>query len=461
MRLFSQRSFALSGRSMSGVLYISLLGLLVGGQGWLYEVHTAGATGVQQYNEFWSQQSGRDFQGWQQDEVVAEDEGIHADVQLSGTKRISCHSRDIDGGQVSYAKQVGLCQGRDPYPARSYERGRNYYNGGTFYFGILTSPIHMLQKPFTALVASWNALTPSGTWLEFHVRVLEGARWTHWYNLPIWASDSSTITRHSIEVPGDSMGVVDTDTFLTGKTAAHAYQIAVTLFTTSASISPHLKRVNVIASYDTNAQTTPFVPPLKAAWGVNLAVPQRSQMLAAYRNLGFGGGGEAWCSPTSTSMIMAYWSKQLNQPSLLQSVPEVASHTYDYTYDGAGNWPMNTAYAGSYNLKSFVTRMYSLSQLESWILAGVPIAASVAYRPGALPGSPIASSPGHLLVVRGFTEHGDVVTNDPAAASDEQVQIIYPRARFETVWLNASHGTVYVIYPEKWLTPMLNRLNSW
>ncbi len=184
-------------------------------------------------------------------------------------------------------------------------------------------------------------------------------------------------------------------------------------------------------------------------------------MLPEYRGQGYGGGGEVWCSPTSTSMVMAYWSNVLKNADLNQTVPAAAQGTYDFTYAGTGNWPFNTAYAGSFGLHAFVTRMYSLSQIEQWIKVGVPIVISIAYQSGQLPGSPIPSTNGHLLVVRGFAANGDVITNDPAAASNAQVQITYPRSIFESLWQNASNGTAYVIYPEHWITPTTDSLGSW
>jgi len=190
-------------------------------------------------------------------------------------------------------------------------------------------------------------------------------------------------------------------------------------------------------------------------------VPQRSQMLSEYQGQDYGGGGEVWCSPTSTSMVMAYWSNVLKQPVLNQIVPDAARGTYDFTYEGTGNWPFNTAYAGSYGLHAFVTRMHSLSQVEQWIKVGVPITISIAYKKGELPGSPIPSTNGHLLVVRGFAANGDVIVNDLAAASDAQVQMTYPRDIFESLWQQASNGTTYVIFPEGWQIPTTNALGNW
>jgi hypothetical protein len=58
------------------------------------------------------------------------------------------------------------------------------------------------------------------------------------------------------------------------------------------------------------------------------------------------------------------------------------------------------------------------------------------------------SSSGYLLVVRGFDVSGNVITNDPAAASDAAVRVVYDRAALERLWLASSGGTVYLIYPQ-------------
>lgn len=414
----------------------------------------------QQYNEFWSQDTYQNFQSWTLNGVSVRPGLASPQIRLSSRANLSCQSADIDGGATSYNAGVGLCAGTDPMAPGSYNGGLNYYNGGSFYYGTLLSPVHVTRQPVTTIISSWNANTPDGTWMEVHVRILEDGSWTHWYDLPIWASDFSTINRHSVDGQWDNYGGVATDTFY-AQTTATAYQISITLFTTTPSVSPVLYRFGVIADYD-NSDSVPAIAPDKSAWGINLPVPQRSQMLSQYEGLGYGGGGEVWCSPTSTSMVMAYWSNILRQSNLNQTVPDAAEGTYDFTYEGTGNWPFNTAYATQFgNMRAFVTRMYSMSQIEQWVKFGVPIVISVAYGPGELPGSPIPSTDGHLLLVRGFTSNGDVITNDPAAATDAAVQIIYPRAALQKVWLDASNGTVYVIYPQFWPTPVRDRDGSW
>jgi hypothetical protein len=124
-------------------------------------------------------------------------------------------------------------------------------------------------------------------------------------------------------------------------------------------------------------------------------------------------------------------------------VDHAARYTYDWSYEGAGNWPFNAAYAASYGLEGFITRLRDLHEAELFIQAGIPLIASIN---GDLPGFLFTSTSGHLLVIRGFAANGDVITNDPAVRADAQARKVYPRDAFERVWLN-SFGTVYVIHP--------------
>ena len=58
---------------------------------------------------------------------------------------------------------------------------------------------------------------------------------------------------------------------------------------------------------------------------------------------------------------------------------------------------------------------------------------------------------GHLMVVAGFTDSGDVVVNDPAShllKDDAQVRTTYRRDQLENAWVPHSGGTVYVIHRE-------------
>ncbi len=118
-----------------------------------------------------------------------------------------------------------------------------------------------------------------------------------------------------------------------------------------------------------------------------------------------------------------------------------------------GRKSYNTAYAASLGLEGKVVRMESMAEMERWVESGVPVIISLAYQEGELTGSPIKSSGGHLLVVRGFDNYGDVLVNDPAGPTDDQVRFTYKREELERLWLKHSNGTTYLIHPPGWKTP--------
>jgi len=132
------------------------------------------------------------------------------------------------------------------------------------------------------------------------------------------------------------------------------------------------------------------------------------------------------------------------------------SGIYDRIYDGTGNWPFNTAYAssvGSGLLHGFVTRLSSMHQLERLLAVDIPVAISISFANGELTGAPGASTDGHLIVVRGFTEQGDVVCNDPWFPKDGATQVTYLRDELEAAWSH-SQRTTYVAYPESSKLPL-------
>jgi hypothetical protein len=323
--------------------------------------------------------------------------------------------------------------------------------------GLAIGPVQVTSGPFQELIASWNAETPPGTWIEVRLRARIGGdtgagaagRWTRWYELGSWSLDSGPDRRQSVKGQRDEDGRVSTDTVMLAAPAS-AYQLGLRLRAdaeaASAAHTPTVSLAAVLAS--TPSETGRAVSSSREAWGTTLAVPERSQMV--YPN-----GGPVWCSPTSTSMVMAYWSERLGEPALNRPVPEVAAAVYDVVYRGNGNWPFNTAYAGRHGLVAYVSRMSSLGQVERWIEAGVPVVASLAWSPGELRNAAVPSTDGHLLVIVGFTSDGDVVVNDPAADPrlGLSVRRVYPRGTLERLWLTHSGGTVYLIYPETLAPP--------
>lgn len=399
---------------------------------------------------------GNELSGWTHSGVTVKNGATGPELVLSPSlgKPLTCFPDEIDGGSARFDATKGLCTGTDPVPG-GLPAGVRYYNGDGFFYGTARSPEIKPARPITSVITSFAAATPPGTWIQLHIRAKLGTSYTKWYPLPVWASDFSTVKRHSVKYAGDTSGDVNVDTFeVKDKTfpEASAYQLRVTLFSTEATNTPALRRV---AGMATNSGTKfPSKPGDPAVWGTALEVPPRSQELPEYKGKGYGGGGEVWCSPTSTSMVMAYWGSQLRQPSLNQTVPDAAAGCFDWVYNGTGNWPFNTAYASSLGLSGYVIRLGSLGHAEGWIRAGVPLILSVAWKPGELPGAPISSTSGHLIVLRGFDAKGDALVNDPAAPNNDTVQRVYPRAALEKAW-NHSGRTAYAVFPEGHRVPTL------
>jgi hypothetical protein len=335
----------------------------------------------------------------------------------------------------------------NPSSAASSTDSIGEYNGGSFIVGEATSPIIEAKFGFTEAIASWNADTPDGTWIETRVSARIGTTWTKWYNLGIWATNSSTVKRHSVSLQGDANGYVAVDTLVLSakKTAASAFKVKMRLFAKDGTVTPKVRNVSLAYS-TTPAKPGTFALGKSSLWGSTLAVPECSQMV-------YPEGGEVWCSPTSTSMVLGYWST--DSVTCSARVKAAVDGVYDWRYDGHGNWPFNTAYAATQGHEAYVARFTSLAQAESWIAAGVPVVVSFAWGKGDLTGAAIPSSAGHLAVLVGFDANGNPIINDPAAAGDEDVQRVYNRLEFESLWLEHSGGTVYLIYPTGHSTPQL------
>ena len=329
------------------------------------------------------------------------------------------------------------------------------YESGSWISAAVGSPF-----AFDELVASWNATTPDGTWIQTEVQATGSGRTTKWYLLGIWASGDGTIHRTSRSAQGDADGFIAIDTFIRSKKAAPltSYQLRVTLYRVAGtSGSPAVRFIGAM----TSAASDFVIPSAPAGVVQELAVPQLSQELHRGHFPEYDNGGEAWCSPTSTAMVLDYW-KAAGYPSSGPTTTQLgafpgathvdgqvdyaARYVYDWNYQGAGNWPDNTAYSASFaGMNGFVTRLRSLAEAERFIAMNIPLVASIN---GRLPGFLFKKTSGHLLVIRGFTASGDVITNDPAVFADADARVVYGRADFEKVWLEGSAGIVYVIYPD-------------
>ena len=313
---------------------------------------------------------------------------------------------------------------------------------------ILLSPEIPATIPWNELIVSWNADAPTGTFLKVEAQaILENHR-TRFYTLGIWSPDNQIFKRTSVRSQKDSDGKVDTDT-LRLTHLAEAAQLRITLGGTNGS-QPTLKFLGLSFA---NTKIAPVVrPPDHAAWGKIIPTPEHSQF--GYPNQ------KGWCSPTSLSMVLSRWAQVLNRPEMDLAVPTVAGDVYDDGFAGTGNWPFNTAFAGSFTgLRSYVTRLDDLAEVEDWTAAGIPVILSARWD-WLKPGRPMDDD-GHLVVCIGFTKDGDVVINDPATRLErgDSVRRIYKRADVIHSWTK-SDNVVYLVFPETAKIPP-NRYGHW
>ena len=323
--------------------------------------------------------------------------------------------------------------------------------------------------PFTALVPSWNARTPDGSWLEVEARTTEdGVHWGRWWTLSRWAETDAAIHPTTVRDQADDRARVQIEELIAADDVEWTgYQLRVSLMRPAGGAAvPVVSLVGAVASGGQPAGGDPG----GVGHGREIPVPTYSQQIHRGEYPQWDSGGESWCSPTSTSMVLGTWGLGPLETDYAwvdpayrdRFVDHAARRVFDHAYGGAGNWAFNTAYAALHGTEAFVTRLRSLAEVELFVAAGIPLVASVAFEKDELPGAGYGTS-GHLLVVVGFDAAGDVVVNDPAShelPSNDEVRVVYPRAPFEKVWMR-SGGLVYVVRPPDLPLPPRTDPPSW
>ncbi|MBW5481584.1 peptidase C39 family protein, partial [Streptomyces bambusae] len=340
----------------------------------------------------------------------------------------------------------------------------------TWEYATWTSPVHRPAVPATEAVVSWNARTPAGSWIQAELRgsYTDGTA-TPWYVMGRWASSDADIRRTSVNGQTDGRSTVWTDTLAVDRPASglrlRAWRLRLTLYRRpGAAEAPVVWLAGAMASDVPDRFTVPASTP---GPGHELPVPRYSQEVHTGRYPQYDNGGEAWCSPTSSQMVIEYWGRKPTREALAwvepgYSDPQVchaARHTYDYAYKGCGNWPFNPAYAATYpGLAGVVTRLTSLTDLERLVRAGIPVITSQSFRKEELTGAGYGTA-GHLMTVVGFTPAGDVIANDPNSPTNSAVRRVYRRREWENVWLRTKRydangkvksgtgGICYIFWP--------------
>jgi len=313
-------------------------------------------------------------------------------------------------GTLTIATKKGV-PGSDPQPADYF--GGSFYNGGSFRYATVVSPVWQTKDAFDRVTPSFEAFTPAGTWIEVRVtaHLVSTGAWTDWYSLGVWARDASTVRRHSVAAQADAHASVVTDT-LDLASKADALQVEVTLFSADDTATPQLRAVSAIADRKTPSAVTALAPFAgeRAAWGTTLSVPQQSATAEL-------------SSPTATAMLLGFWG-------VTSTTTEAADLSKDIVIDGTNNLPFNTAFAAAIadgQLHSMVTRLSSFTEIEPLVAHGFPVAITA----------------DHTLVVKGFTATGDVIVNDPTL---DAVETTYDRTQLTSQWQSAG-GATFVVWP--------------
>lgn len=315
--------------------------------------------------------------------------------------------------------------------------------------GVWTSEV--MQARFSGAdeaVASWNLSAHTSAVIDIRAG-LDGGTWSPWLRVANWAAPGQR-TSGPVDAVADQVSMrTDVLTAAPGQ-SFDAVQLRIELGAHASPADLRAAAVNVTAPADPH--------PVPAAL-VTASVPIRPLSQRAHPALPrLGGGGPAWCSPTSLTMVAEYWGIPLPAvceeaaPGADPRIPLVAALVYDRAYDGTGNWSFNVAAAAEWGLDAVVTRLSSLSEAETLLAAGIPVIASVAFGPGEMPGADYDTG-GHLLVVRGFSPAGEVLVADPANDGGAQGLRSYPRIAFDVAWARSRRAVYLLTAPSHPLPP--------
>lgn len=304
---------------------------------------------------------------------------------------------------------------------------------------IYESPVIETDIKFNEAVVSWNVGTPAGAGFCVEIRV--GRRfddsWTPYLHIGNWGDP----------LPGGEPVVTCEEGRIDVDCLRSEQRFDCIQYRIRAACVPgceaelRIERVAVCVSDLTgipaailrDESTAP--PPPPEEWQRRLPVPFRSQRTEDPELAG------RICSPTSLAMVMEY-------RGVARSTDEAAHACYDPRHDIYGNWPRNIQAAYTFGIPGYLTRFADWTDVKRMIAAGQPLVISIRVRGGAkLTGAPYESTEGHLLVLTGFDEDGNVYVNEPAVSTAEASQLTYARGELEEVWMRGSGGLAYVLLP--------------
>lgn len=302
--------------------------------------------------------------------------------------------------------------------------------------GYLTSRVIRPAFPFNEALPSWNVHVPdeAGFHVELRFGLAGNERWTSWYGFGGFGDMPSPPDKNI----RDEDGRVNVDYFVSRK-LFDRLQYRLRLSEGSGRTAPRLHRFAVVCSHtlgdealyrERHRLSHPLPAPL---WQRRLPVPFRSQATDDPALRG------RICSPTALGMVMEY--RGVNRPT-----EQLCEMVWDAEYRTFGNWSRAIQAAFDQGVPGYLTRVGQWDEVKQFIAREQPLIVSLRFPPGGLTGAPYRSSTGHLLVIVGFDEHGDILVNDPGAKTPDAGRIAYRADEMQWAWLD-NGGVAYVLLP--------------
>ncbi|MGE5578993.1 MAG: C39 family peptidase [Bacillota bacterium] len=306
---------------------------------------------------------------------------------------------------------------------------------------------------FEYLVMSWNADCPEGSWIEVTASVWLDAD-QQWSKYLTWGQWGPFVKRasHAKYPSSEPVNIAMDEFYVVGDPAAGDTASKIRLKVILHRDNPAIE--SPVLWYLHGTVRTSGVEPTKVFrdglgeiddYTCEVDVPQYSQMVRSPNISG------VMCSATTGAMMINSVSQMEGAP--LNVLPEeYAMGCLDFRALSFGNWSFTMAAAGSYGYQSYVD--YStIEGIKRHLKSGYAVGASVAYStdptaPNYLENA-YGSTPGHLIVLRGFTVVGGVeyfISNDPYNPSNATVRKLYRVDQFQNVW---SRNAIYVVKPGK------------
>lgn len=280
--------------------------------------------------------------------------------------------------------------------------------------------------PFTELILSWNAMRPSSGNLTFLVNVKYGDNiWSGWQRMAEWGE---RLQRSFINKTNPYVHTKHVRVEMQHGIVGRGYKVKVVF---NKGAEPRDLRA-LFACLSNLKQFKVARPNLSSPSTFIHGVPKQSQMVLdhpRFRDL---------CSPTSTSIIVNYFTAKFNGHSARQVLDDYVSNFANKVYDRKlniyGNWQLNVAQAFDASKGDVffrVERLNGFSDLYDYLRKKIPVAVSV-HR---LPGGALPYKSGHFMVVVGWNQAKQkVLCIDPAFEGSSRTLRAYKLWDFLQAW---------------------------